>query len=123
MIKASASKIISNFKKAPLSYGHFPKGENQKENNISIMENAITLNIEFGSLISMLLAIVAYFIKQLHSDFKKMEKDLTEVKTMALLIKTEFKNSYDLLNHKVDYLEHRVNNLEKIILKNFNNEK
>jgi len=87
------------------------------------MENAITLNVVFGSLISMLLAIVAYFIKQLHSDFKKMEKDLTEVKTMALLIKTEFKNSYDLLNHKVDYLEHRVNNLEKIILKNFNNEK
>ncbi|HLV45993.1 MAG TPA: hypothetical protein VKY32_03015 [Flavobacterium sp.] len=87
------------------------------------MENAITLNIVFGSLISMLLAIVAYFIKQLHSDFKKMEKDLTEVKTMALLIKTEFKNSYDLLNHKVDYLEHRVNNLEKIILKQFNNEK
>ena len=87
------------------------------------MENAITLNIVFGSLISMLLAIVAYFIKQLHSDFTKMEKDLTEVKTMALLIKTEFKNSYDLLNHKVDYLEHRVNNLEKIILKNFNNEK
>lgn len=87
------------------------------------MENAITLNIVFGSVISMLLAIVAYFIKQLHSDFKKMEKDLTEVKTMALLIKTEFKNSYDLLNHKVDYLEHRVNNLEKIILKQFNNEK
>lgn len=87
------------------------------------MENAITLNIVFGSVISMLLAIVAYFIKQLHSDFKKMEKDLTEVKTMALLIKTEFKNSYDLLNHKVDYLEHRVNNLEQIILKNFNNEK
>ena len=87
------------------------------------MENAITLNLIFGSLISMLLAIVAYFIKQLHSDFKKMEKDLTEVKTMALLIKTEFKNSYDLLNHKVDYLEHRVNNLEQIILKKFNNEK
>ena len=91
--------------------------------NFMSMENAITLNIVFGSLISMLLAIVAYFIKQLHSYFKKMEKDLTEVKTMALLIKTEFKNSYDLLNHKVDYLEHRVNNLEKIILKNFNNEK
>ena len=87
------------------------------------MENAITLNIVFGSLISMLLAIVAYFIKQLHSDFKNMEKDLTEVKTMALLIKTEFKSSYNMLNQKVDYLEHRVNNLEKIILKQFNNEK
>lgn len=87
------------------------------------MENAITLNVVFGSIISMLLTIVAYFIKQLHSDFKKMEKDLTEVKTMALLIKTEFKNSYDLLNQKVDYLEHRVNIIEQNILKNFNNEK
>ena len=81
------------------------------------MENAITLNIVFGSLISMLLAIVAYFIKQLHSDFKNMEKDLTEVKTMALLIKTDFKNSYNMLNQKVDYLEHRVNIIEQNNLK------
>ncbi len=87
------------------------------------MENAITLNIVFGSLISMLLAIVAYFIKQLHSDFKNMEKDLTEVKTMALLIKTEFKSSYSMLNQKVDYLEHRVNIIEQNILKNSSNEK
>lgn len=87
------------------------------------MENAFTLNVVFGSIISMLLAIVAYFIKQLHSDFKKMEKDLTEVKTMALLIKTEFKNSYDLLNQKVDYLEHRVNIIEQNILKHSDNEK
>lgn len=87
------------------------------------MENAITLNIVFGSLISMLLAIVAYFIKQLHSDFKRMEKDLSEVKTMALLIKTEFKNGYDLLNQKVDYLEHRVNIIEQQNLKHSNNEK
>ena len=87
------------------------------------MENAITLNIVFGSLISMLLAIVAYFIKQLHSDFKNMEKDLTEVKTMALLIKTEFKSSYSMLNQKVDYLEHRVNIIEQNKLKHSSNEK
>ncbi|MFV0378321.1 MAG: hypothetical protein ACK5JD_13585 [Mangrovibacterium sp.] len=87
------------------------------------MENAITLNVVFGSLISLLLTIVAYFIKQLHSDFKRMEKDLSEVKTMALLIKTEFKNSYDLLNQKVDYLEHRVHILEQNNLKISNNEK
>jgi len=87
------------------------------------MENAFTLNVVFGSLISLLLTIVAYFIKQLHSDFKKMEKDLTEVKTMALLIKTEFKNSYDLLNQKVDYLEHRVHIIEQTILKHSDNEK
>lgn len=87
------------------------------------MENAITLNVVFGSVISLLLTVVAYFMKQLHSDFKKMEKDLTEVKTMALLIKTEFKNSYDLLNQKVDYLEHRVNIIEQKNLKHSSNEK
>lgn len=87
------------------------------------MENAITLNVVFGSVISLLLTIVAYFIKQLHADFKKMEKDLTEVKTMALLIKTEFKSSYDMLNQKVEYLEHRVNIIEQNILKHSGNEK
>ncbi|MDH1884240.1 hypothetical protein, partial [Empedobacter sp. GD03797] len=65
------------------------------------MENELVLNVLFGSVSSLLLAVVAYFIKQLHSDFKKMEKDITEVKTMALLIKTEFKNSYDLLSQRV----------------------
>jgi hypothetical protein len=87
------------------------------------METAINLNIIFGSIISVLLSIVAYFIKQLHSDFIRMEKDLTEVKTMAILIKTEFKSSNDLLNQKVDYLERRVNNIELIILKPSDNEK
>jgi hypothetical protein len=87
------------------------------------METAINLNIIFGSLISVLLSIVAYFIKQLHSDFIRMEKDLTEVKTMAILIKTEFKSSNDLLNQKVDYLERRVNKIELIILKHSDNEK
>ena len=66
------------------------------------MEQAPQLMVLFGSLISLLLSVVAYFIKQLHTDFKRMEKDLVEVKTMALLIKSEFKSSSDLLNQKVD---------------------
>jgi len=87
------------------------------------METAINLNIVFGSIISLLLSIVAYFIKQLHTDFRRMEKDLTEVKTMAILIKTEFKSSNDLLDQKVDYLEKRVHNIELTILKHSDNEK
>ena len=82
------------------------------------MQTEITLHVLFGSVSSVLLAIVAYFIRQLHSDFKSMEKDISEVKTMALLIKTEFKNSYDLLNQKVDFLEQRVSKLEFNQLKN-----
>ena len=87
------------------------------------MEQAPQLMVLFGSLISLLLSVVAYFIKQLHTDFKRMEKDLVEVKTMALLIKTEFKSSSDLLNQKVDYLEHRVQKLELCIFKNHEHEK
>lgn len=87
------------------------------------MEQAPQLMVLFGSLISLLLSVVAYFIKQLHTDFKIMEKDLVEVKTMALLIKTEFKSSSDLLNQKVDYLEHRVQKLELSIFKNHEHEK
>ena len=87
------------------------------------MEQAPQLMVLFGSLISLLLSVVAYFIKQLHTDFKRMEKDLVEVKTMALLVKTEFKSSSDLLNQKVDYLEHRVQKLELSIFKNHEHEK
>ena len=86
------------------------------------MEQAPQLMVLFGSLISLLLSVVAYFIKQLHTDFKRMEKDLVEVKTMALLIKTEFKSSSDLLNQKVDYLEHRVQKLEMLCIHEHQNE-
>jgi hypothetical protein len=55
------------------------------------MQNEITASVFFGFISSVLMAVVAYFIRQLHSDFKKMELDLNEVKTMALIIKTEFK--------------------------------
>ena len=79
------------------------------------MENINNITVLFGSLISVLLSVVAYFIKQLHTDFKRMEKDLVEVKTMALIIKTEFKSGNDLLNQKVEYLEKRVNNILKSI--------
>ena len=87
------------------------------------MENVNNITVLFGSLISVLLSVVAYFIKQLHTDFKRMEKDLVEVKTMALIIKTEFKSGNDLLNQKVEYLEKRVNNIELSILKNQDYEK
>ena len=87
------------------------------------MENINIIATLFGTIITILLSVVAYFIKQLHIDFKSMEKDLIEVKTMALIIKTEFKSGNDLLNQKVEYLEKRVNNIELVILKNQDYEK
>ena len=87
------------------------------------MENINNITVLFGTLITLLLSVVAYFIKQLHTDFKSMEKDLIEVKTMALIIKTEFKSGNDLLNQKVEYLEKRVSNIEFSIIKNQEYEK
>jgi hypothetical protein len=87
------------------------------------MENMNNITVLFGTLITLLLSVVAYFIKQLHTDFKSMEKDLIEVKTMALIIKTEFKSGNDLLNQKVEYLEKRVSIIELSLLKNHENEK
>lgn len=87
------------------------------------MENVNNITVLFGSLISILLSVVAYFIKQLHTDFKRMEKDLFEVKTMALIIKTEFKSGNDLLDQKVTFIEKRVSNIESLIYKNQDHEK
>ena len=87
------------------------------------MENINAIAALFGTLITLLLSIVAYFIKQLHTDFKSMEKDLIEVKTMALIIKTEFKSGNDLLNQKVKKKKKRVHNLELSIYKNQDYEK
>lgn len=87
------------------------------------MENINAIAALFGTLITLLLSVVAYFIKQLHTDFKSVEKDLIEVKTMVLIIKTEFKSGNDLLNQKVEYIEKRVHNLELFIHKNQDYEK
>lgn len=87
------------------------------------MENINTIAALFGTLITLLLSVVAYFIKQLHTDFKSVEKGLIEVKTMVLIIKTEFKSGSDLLNQKVEYLEKRVNIIELSIFKKHDHEK
>jgi hypothetical protein len=74
--------------------------------------------IFFYSLLSALLAVVAYFLKQLHSDFKRVEKDVTEVKTITALIKTEFKGINELMNQRIEFLEKRINHIESFIFNN-----
>ncbi len=86
------------------------------------MEPITVIQLIFGSITSLLLSVVAYFIKQLHSDFRRMEMDISEVKTTTMLIKTEFKSSYDLLRQRVEYLEKRFETIENIIFKLNSNE-
>jgi hypothetical protein len=77
----------------------------------------ISAELIFYSLTPVLLAVVAFFLKQLHSDFKRVEKDVTEVKSTTALIKAEFKGINDLMNQKIEFLEKRVNHFETIFFK------
>lgn len=76
------------------------------------MEHGNEIALLFGTITSLLLSVVAYFIRQLHGDFRKMEKDLMEVKLTTQLIKTEFKSNHDLLNQKVEFLDKRITAIE-----------
>ena len=68
-----------------------------------------------GGILSILTGMVAYFLKQLLNDFKKVESDLAEVKSITALIKAEFRGNQDLLNQKVEFMENRVSRIEKFI--------
>ena len=72
----------------------------------------------FGIIITLLLSVVAFFVKQLHRDFKRVEKDVIEVKTTTSLIKAEFKGINDLMNQKIEFLEKRLNHVETFVYKN-----
>jgi hypothetical protein len=51
-----------------------------------------------------------------------MELDLSEVKTMTMLIKTEFNSRYDLLCQRVEYLEKRIESIEHLNFNEHSNE-
>jgi hypothetical protein len=76
----------------------------------------------FGIIISGLFSIVAYFVKQLHSDFKRVERDLSEVRSNSGLIKTEFKGMSQLLSQRIDFLERRILHIESVFDANSNKE-
>ena len=77
----------------------------------------------FYPVISVLLAVVVFFIKQLHRDFKRVEKDLGEVKTTTSLIKTEFKGINDLMNQKIEFLDKRLTHIKSFKFKGLKDEK
>jgi len=76
------------------------------------VESIVTPNLFFYSLITLLLGVVAFFIRQLHSDFKKVEKDVSEVKSTTGILKTEFKGNVELIRQRSDFLERRIAYLE-----------
>ena len=87
------------------------------------METVLRPEIFFYSITTGLLGVVAYFLRQLLVDFKRVEKDVSEVKTTTALIKTEFKGINDLTNQKIEFLEKRINHFETLYFKHSDNGK
>ena len=77
----------------------------------------------FGILISILLSLVVYFVRLLHVDFRRMQKDIAEVKTTTSLIKSEFKGGLELISQRVGQLEAKVKQIESIFFNMNKNEK
>ncbi len=77
------------------------------------MEHFVKPELFFYTLITVLLGVVAYFIKQLHTDFKRVEKDVSEVKATTCIINAEFKGNIELIRQRSEFLEKRITYLEK----------
>jgi len=78
------------------------------------MKASADLTWMFGIVISILLSLVVYFVRLLHVDFRRMQKDIAEVKTTTQLIKSEFKGGLELINQRVNQLEAKVKQFETI---------
>lgn len=80
------------------------------------MEITINISLILAGLVSILFSIIAYFIKQLHGDFRKVERDMEELKTTTQLIKTEFKSGNELLSQRISFNEKRIELLEQLFM-------
>jgi len=76
------------------------------------VEQAVNPDVFFYTLITLLLGVMAYFIRQLHSDFKRVERDVSKVKATMSILKTEFKGNIELIRQRSEFLERRVSYLE-----------
>jgi hypothetical protein len=76
------------------------------------MNSSVDLTWLFGIVISLLLSLVVYFVRLLHVDFRRMQKDIAEVKTTTSLIKSEFKGGLELINLRVGQLQAKIKQIE-----------
>ena len=66
------------------------------------------LNDHFGSLLASLLTLIAYFIKQLHKDFKKVVNELAELRTANSMRYAETQAASKLLDQRLNFMEWRL---------------
>ncbi|HWV72383.1 MAG TPA: hypothetical protein VN040_11730 [Pseudosphingobacterium sp.] len=58
-----------------------------------------------GFIVSLLLAVIAYFLKQFHKNVLQMEQDLRELKISIHWIKAKVNGHYEMLRYRIEQLE------------------
>lgn len=71
----------------------------------------ITLFI--GTLLSFMLSVIAWFIRQLHQDFKNMQKEVSVLQHTANAIQLETRSSHEIIELKIGFLKWRIDEFEK----------
>ncbi|MFC5283505.1 hypothetical protein [Pedobacter alpinus] len=72
------------------------------------MEFSVNITLLIGSLLSIMLSVIAWFIRQLHHDFKCMQKEVSSLSHTAHLIQAESKSANELIKLKISFLEWRM---------------
>lgn len=74
------------------------------------------LNLNIGlilsSIISLLFSIIAFFIRQLYNEFRKMEINLAEIRTSTEVIKANMNSESIRTSDRIYGLEKRTEKLE-----------
>ena len=58
---------------------------------------------------TLLLSMNAYFIKSLHHDFKRVVKELAELKNNSTLMHAETRSANELVKQRMEFIEWRLN--------------
>lgn len=73
-----------------------------------IMQPDTLLSILF----TLLLTMNAYFIKSLHYDFKRVVKELSDLKNSSALMHSETRSANEILKQRMEFFEWRLNGKE-----------
>jgi predicted Holliday junction resolvase-like endonuclease len=88
-----------------------------------IMELTFNFSVVMGTLVSVMLSIIAWFIRELHQDFRSMQKEVSSLQHTANSIQLESRSGSELIKLQMGFLEWRMKEYEKIHGKNFKQEK
>ncbi|MEO5912073.1 MAG: hypothetical protein ABIP95_14375 [Pelobium sp.] len=72
------------------------------------MEISISLSLVLGAFLSVLLGVIAWFIRQLHQDFRQVQQQVSLLQQTAKVIQTESRSAYELLKLRINFLDWRI---------------